>query len=124
MGTIFKHNNNLIQCQNLQKKLKKLRLTENDIEIIQDNIPNEELEKTFCILVNGSIKEKEKTIEKIFKPYYYTNGENFTGVFYSYEKPPQISELPWCFGYELKEGTPDISKYSEPLQKIFKESWK
>lgn len=123
MGTIFKYNNQLIQCQNLQKKLKKLRISENDIEIIKDNIPNDTLEKEFVLMVNGKIKDKEPNITQETKLYYYTDGVNFTGVFKSSDIPPQKSELKWCYGWELKEGTPDISRFSKELQKIFKSTW-
>ncbi len=125
MGTIFKYNDKLIQCQNLQKKLKKLKLSEDDIEIIKDNIPPEDLEKEYCLLVNGKIKEKEPTIEKVYKQYYYTDGVRFTGVFKSDRRPEEISTVPWCLGWVLKEGTPEdlIQNYSESLKNLFIEMW-
>ena len=36
MGTIFKYNNQLLQCRDLKKKLKKMHLLESDVEIIKD----------------------------------------------------------------------------------------
>lgn len=53
MGVIFKHNNQLIQCRNLQKKLKKLRINESDIEIVKSDIPDDVLEKTFVEMTRG-----------------------------------------------------------------------
>ena len=50
MGTIFKYREKLFQCRDLKKKLKKLKLDENDIEIIRDNIKEDDLEKAFCEL--------------------------------------------------------------------------
>ena len=50
MGTIFKYNNQLLQCRNLAKKLKKMHLLESDIEIIKDNIPEDVLEQEFVNL--------------------------------------------------------------------------
>lgn len=50
MGTIFKYNNQLFQCRNLTKKLKKMRLLETDIDIIEDNIPEDILEQEFVKL--------------------------------------------------------------------------
>ena len=47
MGTIFKYNNQLLQCRDLKKKLKKMRLSESDIEMIKDDKPNNILEKEF-----------------------------------------------------------------------------
>lgn len=73
MGTIFKYNNQFIQCKNLQKKLKKLKLTEDAIEIIKDNIPDVELEQTFVALTS---KPKEDGIEETSGIYYiFMNSE-------------------------------------------------
>ena len=44
MGTIIKYNDKLIQCRDLEKKLKKLKINKDDIEIIKDNITNDYLE--------------------------------------------------------------------------------
>lgn len=125
MGTIFKYNDKLIQCQNLQKKLKKLKLSEDDIEIIKDNIPPEELEKEYCLLVNGKLKEKEPRIEKVYKQYYYTDGKDFTGVFKSDTRPEEISTISWCLGWNLMEGTPEylIKDFTQELQETFRKMW-
>lgn len=125
MGVIFKYNDKLIQCQNLQKKLKKLKLSEDNIEIIKDNIPPEELEKEYCLLVNGKIKEKEPRIEKVYKQYYYTDGKDFTGVFKSDTRPEEISTTSWCLGWHLMEGTPEhlIKDFTQELQETFRKMW-
>lgn len=72
MGTIFKYNNQLIQCQNLQKKLRKLKISESDIEIIKDGIPNEILEKEFVNMT----KSPENISEDMMWIYYvYQNSK-------------------------------------------------
>lgn len=60
MATIFKHNNVYIQCKNLQKKLKKLRLNIEDIEIIKDNIPDDKIEQEF-VAITRIVKEEDNS---------------------------------------------------------------
>lgn len=67
MGTIFKHKNKYIQCRNLEKKLKKLKINKDDIEIIKDNIPNDSLELEF---VNLTKKEKLRKIQILLNTIY------------------------------------------------------
>ena len=64
MGTIFKHKNKYIQCCNLEKKLKKLKINKDDIEIIKDNIPNDSLELEFVNLTKKEKIEKDPDIVK------------------------------------------------------------
>lgn len=67
MPAIFKHNNKLFQCMNLQKKLKKMKLT--NVEIIwEGDCSQEELEIKFNSINNSKkeIIEEKKTIT-----YYY-----------------------------------------------------
>lgn len=75
MGTIFKHNNQLIQCRDLNKKLKKLRLSVSDIEIIKDDIPNDILEQEFVNLSRG-IKILEDT-DTNWKYYIFQNSKGY-----------------------------------------------
>lgn len=57
MATIFKYKNKIYQAINLDKKLKRLKVSENDIEILfQGELSQSELEKKFLELTN-SIKE-------------------------------------------------------------------
>lgn len=75
MGTIFKHNNQLIQCQNLQKKLKKMKLSLNDIEIIKDDIPNDILEKIFVEVTKASRPPQDTDVR--WKIYIYQNSKGY-----------------------------------------------
>ena len=53
MQAIFKYNGKLIQCMNLQKKLKKMKLFLEDIELIwEGEISQADLEKKFNDLNN------------------------------------------------------------------------
>lgn len=80
MGTIFKYNNTLYQCQNLQKKLKKMRVSEDIIEIIKDNIPSEDLEKTFVELTRVVKKETEIDDKVWFYIFQNPDGDYLWGV--------------------------------------------
>ena len=66
MGTIIKYNDKLIQCCNLEKKLKKLKINKDDIEIIKDNIPNDSLESEFVNLTKKEKIEKDPDIVKYY----------------------------------------------------------
>lgn len=76
MGTIFKHNGQLLQCKDLQKKLKRMKLTEANIEIIQDNIPNDELEKVFVNLTKV-VKIEQPVIEENIIYYIFQNSKGY-----------------------------------------------
>lgn len=103
MGTIFKYNNKLIQCQNLTKKLKKMRLQDSDIFIVLDNIPNDVLEQTFVEMVNGK-KIEEPEDEKVGDPYFYWNPLNnhTTGIGYGIPSGPPY----WADDWLLIRGIP------------------
>lgn len=114
MGTIFKYNNMLVQCQNLTKKLKKMRLQDSDISIILDDIPNDVLEKTFVELVNGK-KIEEPEDEKEGNPYFYWNPINnhTTGIGYGVPSDPPEWAKDWVlvhgipkYPIEIKNGRP------------------
>lgn len=98
----FIYNNKQYTTNNLDFKLQKLGANINDINILNKDYG----------LINSNLKS-----------YYYSNGKQFTGVFKSDTIPPQKSNLPWCKNWELKEGVPDISMFSDKLQKIFLESF-
>lgn len=103
MGTIFKYKSVLYQCQNLQKKLRKLRLIESDVEIIKDDIPNDILEITFVELVNGK-KIEEPEDEKEGSPYFYWNPINNHVTGTGYGIPSESAE--WCKDWILIKGKP------------------
>lgn len=99
MGTIFKYKNQLIQCRDLQKKLKRMKLSVNDIEIIQDNIPLDELEKTFVNLTNEKKKEDDGEYHCHYYIFQNPRGHYLWGI-----NSPSID-------YYKKWGT-DISEYT------------
>ena len=103
MGTIFKYNNMLVQCQNLSKKLKKMRIQDSDISIILDNIPNDVLEQTFVEMVNGK-KIEEPEDEKEGSPYFYWNPINNHVTGTGYGIPSEPAE--WCKDWILIKGSP------------------
>lgn len=96
MGTIFKYKNKYIQCRNLEKKLKKLKINKEDIEIIKDNIPNESLELEF---VNLTRKEKIEKDPDIVKYYIFKNskGNYLLGI-----NKPDLTYIK-KFGYNVSD---------------------
>jgi hypothetical protein len=84
MGTIFKHNGTWYQCTSLEKKLKRLKIREDEIERVMD-CPNEELESWFVQLTKKHLQEK---LEDATKMYYFKNekGESITSI---YNKVPE-----------------------------------
>lgn len=104
----------LVQCQNLSKKLKKMRIQDSDISIILDDIPNDILEKTFVEMVNGK-KIEEPEDEKIGTPYFYWNpvDNHTTGVGYGIPSDPPYWAKDWVlikgkpiFPITIKDGIP------------------
>lgn len=93
----------LVQCQNLSKKLKKMRIQDSDISIILDNIPNDILEKTFVEMVNGK-KIEEPEDEKEGSPYFYWNPVNNHVTGTGYDIPSEPAE--WCKDWILIKGKP------------------
>lgn len=71
MACIFNYNNKLYQCLSLDKKLKKLRINKEDIQIIfEGELTKEELETKFLDLTKETKETKEsETINK----YYFKN---------------------------------------------------
>lgn len=96
MGVIIKYNGKLIQCCNLEKKLKKLKINKEDIEIVKDNIPNDSLELEF---VNFTKKEKIEKDPDIVKYYIFKNSkENYLmGI-----NKPDLTYIK-NFGYDVSD---------------------
>lgn len=96
MATIFKYNNQFIQCKDLNKKLRKMKIDADCIEIIKDDIPFEILEKTFVELTNG-IKIEDEEEDKIGIPFFYYDPitKHTTGVGYS-ENPGKEIPAEWA----------------------------
>lgn len=74
MGTIFKYNNLPIQCLDLKKKIKKMKVSEDDIEIIIDDIPNDILENIFVAYMKCKKSLEDKGIEFQESPCFIWNG--------------------------------------------------
>lgn len=73
MATIFKHKDTIYQCVSLQKKLKRLKLKENDIQILfEGELSQSELEKKYLELTQESKKEDDYDNVKL---YYFINRE-------------------------------------------------
>lgn len=97
MGTIFKYNEQLIQCKNLQKKLKKLKIEESNIEIIKDNIPNDILEKTFVELTRDN-----KDINDTFNGWHYFIFANSKGNYLWGINKPDLEYIR-KFGFDVSD---------------------
>lgn len=111
MGTIFKYNNQLLQCRNLAKKLKKMHLLESDIEIIKDNIPEDVLEQEFVNLTRiekPEVEDPNAWTYYIFKNSkgYYLWGMNKPDINYIANFGFDISDyklIDTCIGYIKSE---------------------
>lgn len=71
MAVIFKHNNKVYQCMSLDKKLKKLRIDKNEIDILfEGDLTKDELEIKFLEMTKEiKVVEEEDDIKK----YYFKN---------------------------------------------------
>lgn len=71
MAVIFKHNNKVYQCMSLDKKLKKLRIDKNEIDILfEGDLTKDELETKFLEMTKEiKVVEEEDNIKK----YYFKN---------------------------------------------------
>lgn len=98
MPAIFKHNNKLIQCMNLQKKLKKMKISEDSIEIVwQGEATQNELEKRFVSLTTNK-KEEQNDDEPFIKYYHFLNvktGHKIHGVDNNLDRWHNINKSEW-----------------------------
>lgn len=71
MAVIFKRNNKVYQCMSLDKKLKKLRIDKNEIDILfEGDLTKDELETKFLEMTKEiKVVEEEDDIKK----YYFKN---------------------------------------------------
>lgn len=71
MAVIFKHNNKVYQCMSLDKKLKKLRINKDEIDILfEGELTKDELESKFLEMTKEiKVVEEEDDIKK----YYFKN---------------------------------------------------
>lgn len=95
MATIFKHNNEVYQCVNLKKKLKRLRIDESDIEILfGGELSQSELEKKYLELTQVN-DEDEDDDEDDVKLYYFINPktkETITSIYPTLERLGKYGE--------------------------------
>lgn len=97
MATIFKHNNEVYQCVNLKKKLKRLRIDESDIEILfESELSQSELEKKYLELTqtNEDVNDNDNV-----KLYHFINPktkETITSIYPTLEGLGKYGE-----GFEL-----------------------
>jgi hypothetical protein len=72
MATIFKYNNELYQCLNLDKKLKRLKINKDDIDILYDNkdLNQSEIEKVYLDFLKEHTYSPEPVYNDV-KLYYY-----------------------------------------------------
>ena len=89
MATIFKYKNEFYQALNLDKKLKRLKVSKDDVEILYEGELNQsELEKKFLELSNKK-KEDPKENWHDRRLYYYINkktGETISSIYSSIEE--------------------------------------
>lgn len=82
MACIFNYNNKVYQCLSLDKKLKKLRIDKNDIQILfEGELTKEELESKFLELTKETKETKE---DSTIKKYYFKNridGSTITSIY-------------------------------------------
>lgn len=70
MAVIFKHNSKVYQCMSLNKKLKKLRIDVNEIDILfEGDLNKDELESKFLEMTKEVkvVKEEESVKKYYFK---------------------------------------------------------
>lgn len=66
MNTTFKYNNQIITTPNLEKKLKKMKLTLEDIEIIPNEVTKEKIEEDKRVLYHFKNPKTGETIISIY----------------------------------------------------------
>lgn len=77
MASIFKFNNKLYQAMNLDKKLKRLKINKEDIDIIYNaDVTKQELENKYIQLIGGEKKELITNTEYVQSFYRYVNPNN------------------------------------------------
>lgn len=77
MATIFKFKNKLYQCMSLDKKLKKLKIPREDIEIIfEGDINKDELESKYISILNGTKSTEENNEVRLY--YFKNRNDNST----------------------------------------------
>lgn len=106
MATIFKYKNQIYQCTSLEKKLKRLKINREEIDILfEGELTQSELEKKYLELTKTK-KSLEENLPDI-KLFYFINkitGESITSI------SEDISSIPNSDKYE-----PTTKDYLEKL---------
>lgn len=84
MATIFKYNDIIYQCLSLDKKLKRLKINKDDIEVLfEGEISQSDLEKKYVEYISLK-KEPTKELISDVKLYYFLNtktGESISSIY-------------------------------------------
>lgn len=87
MATIFKHKNEIYQCVNLQKKLKRLEIDESDIEILfEGELSQSELEKKYLELIQDGKEEIDHNEIKLYSFYNPKTKETILSIYPDLER--------------------------------------
>ena len=99
MATIFKHNNEVYQCVNLKKKLKRLRIDESDIEILfEGELSQSELEKKYLELTQ--VNEDDNVDDNDIKLYYFLNPKTGYSIMSIYPTLDNLKDIENIEEYE------------------------
>jgi hypothetical protein len=90
MATIFKYNNKLYQCINLEKKLKRLKINKEDIDILLDDLDSSELEEKYLNLLKEDIEDVESFTDT--KLYYYKSKDNQSYIISIYSSIEEMKQ--------------------------------
>lgn len=102
MAVIFKHNDKVYQCMSLDKKLKKLRINKDEIDILfEGELTKDELESKFLEMTK-EIKESKDT-EDTIKKYYFRNRVNNSTIVSIYPTLDDLKGIINIDDYDLYE---------------------
>lgn len=102
MAVIFKHNDKVYQCMSLDKKLKKLRISKDEIDILfEGELTKDELESKFLEMTK-EIKES-KDEENTIKKYYFRNRVNNSTIVSIYPTLDDLKGIVNIDDYDLYE---------------------
>lgn len=102
MAVIFKHNDKVYQCMSLDKKLKKLRINKDEIDILfEGELTKDELENKFLEMTK-EIKES-KDAEDTIKKYYFKNRVNNSTIVSIYPTLDDLKGIINIDDYDLYE---------------------
>lgn len=99
MACIFNYNDKVYQCLSLDKKLKKLRINKEDIQIIfEGELTKEELETKFLELTKETKETKE---DDNIKKFYFKNKKDGSTITSIYPTLDDLKEIININEYEV-----------------------